>query len=209
MKETRDNLSIILAVSYVSAAIASNIMSLRMIAPLGIVMDAGTLLYPITFVLRDELHCRAGLRTCNITINMGVICNVVIFALFGLVAWLPADLTTGPQTEFGQVLMPGVLVVAGSVTGMFVSERIDGYIFERLYRGGAGSHLKAATLSNLVSIPIDSALMSGIAFGFTIPLASVVETCVANIVIKYVVMAVAVALSEMPRIRRLHAAAED
>jgi len=190
--------AIALSVGYVSAAIASNIMSLRMVAPLGIVMDAGTILYPVTFVLRDELHCKAGLKACNLTINLGVICNIVMFLLFALVAWLPADPATGPQAAFGEVLMPGFLVVAGSVVGMFVSEHIDGRIFERIYQGGKGSHFKAATLSNLVSIPIDSMLMSFIAFGLTIPFASVVETCVANIVIKYVVMAVAVAASEVP-----------
>ena len=52
-------------------------------------------------------------------------------------------------------------------------------------------------------------LMSGIAFGFTIPFTSVVETCLANIVLKYIVMAVAVIASEVPHLRRQSSAASS
>ncbi|MBR2522720.1 MAG: hypothetical protein IKE61_06315, partial [Coriobacteriales bacterium] len=46
-------MTVFVSAAFIAATMTANIMSLRMIAPLGLVMDAGTLLYPITFVLRD------------------------------------------------------------------------------------------------------------------------------------------------------------
>lgn len=182
--------AVLLSAVFVAATMAANIMSLRMIAPLSIVMDAGALLYPVTFVVRDLLHRRCGLSAANHAVTISVFCNVCMFALFWLASALPADLTTGTQEAFGQVLLPGALIVLGSVVAQFISERLDGRIFQRIWRDGEGSHIKAALVSNVISIPVDSAIMCGIAFGFTVPLGSVVAATLANIAIKYVVMAI-------------------
>lgn len=184
----------LLAIAFCAATMIANIMSLRMIAPFGVVMDAGALLYPATFVIRDAVHRRHGLDYSNSMITVSVLCNVVMFALFALTAWLPADAMTGPQKEFGVVLMPGVLIVLGSVVGQFVSERLDGRIYQLVYQDGQRSAILAAFLSNLVSIPLDSILMCGIAFGMVIPLHSVVLTIGANVVIKYLIMLISLGL---------------
>lgn len=181
-----------LSIGFVAATMIANVMSLRMIAPLGIVMDAGALLYPVTFVLRDVLHRSSGLGAANRAVTASVVCNIAMFALFAVAAWLPADPGTGPQAEFGQVLMPGMLIVLGSVVAQFVSERLDGRIFQSIWRNGEGSSVKAMLVSNLICIPVDSIIMCGIAFGLTVPIASVALTTLSNIGIKYVVMIVVV-----------------
>ena len=181
-----------LSIGFVAVTMIANVMSLRMIAPLGIVMDAGALLYPVTFILRDMLHRSSGLNAANRAVTASVICNVAMFALFAVAAWLPADPETGAQLEFGRVLMPGALIVLGSVVAQFVSERLDGRIYQSIWRDGEGSHTKAMLISNLISIPVDSVLMCGIAFGLTVPLASVALTTLSNIGIKYIVMVVVV-----------------
>ena len=81
MKRVIDNLAdsrmaMFLATAFVAATMTANIMSLRMVAPLGIVMDAGTLLYPITFILRDALHRRSGLKASNSAVTLSACCNL-------------------------------------------------------------------------------------------------------------------------------------
>ena len=44
------------SIIYVVIGMLSNISSLRIVEVLGISMDAGTLLYPLTFTLRDLIH---------------------------------------------------------------------------------------------------------------------------------------------------------
>lgn len=213
MKRVIDNLAdsrmaMFLATAFVAATMTANIMSLRMVAPLGIVMDAGTLLYPITFILRDALHRRSGLKASNSAVTLSVCCNLAMFALFAFVAWLPFDSATGEQTEFGMVLIPGMLIVIGSVCGQFIGERIDGRIFHKIWKDGEGSHVKAALLSNLISIPIDTIIMCCIAFGLTVPVETLVSTIGANIVIKYVIMLASVVVyAALSRRRTSQAAA--
>lgn len=107
---------------------------------------------------------------------------------------VPFDPSTGEQAEFGMVLLPGLLIVAGSVCGQFIGENIDGRIFHKVWKGGEGSHVKAALCSNVVSIPIDTVIMCCIAFGLTVPLDTLAATIGANIAIKYVVMLASVAV---------------
>lgn len=181
-------------VAFVAATMIANIMSLRMVSPLGIVMDAGTLLYPITFLIRDHLHREDGLKSANMAVTISVICNILMFSLFAFAAWLPYDPITGEQAEFAMVLLPGFLIVIGSAIGQFVGERIDGRIYHKIYKGGKGNHIKAAIVSNAISIPIDTALMCFIAFGLTIPLEAVIADIGANMGIKYIVMLCSVAV---------------
>ena len=178
---------LILAVVFVGATMTANVMSLRMVSPLGIVFDAGTILYPVTFLVRDQIHRRAGKGLSDTVVLVSALANLAMFACFFIVAWLPADPATGPQEEFGRVLLPGILIVLGSVVGQYVAERIDGVIYHRIYREGEGSATRAAILSNLVSIPVDSALMSTIAFAATVPFVSYASAMAVNVVLKYAI----------------------
>ena len=178
---------VVLATIFIGATMTANIMSLRMVAPLGIVFDAGTVLYPVTFLVRDQIHRRAGKHFSDTVVLVSALANLAMFGCFFIAAWLPADLTTGPQEEFAMVLLPGVLIVLGSVVGQYVAERIDGVIYHRIYKNGEGSATRAAVLSNLVSIPIDSALMSTIAFAATVPFVSYTSAMGVNIILKYAI----------------------
>lgn len=179
-----------LAVAFTAVTMTANIMSLRMVAPLGIVMDAGTLLYPVTFLIRDALHRRAGLRESDRAVSASALANLFMFAMFAVAAWLPYDKATGTQEEFASVLLPGMLIVIGSIAGQFTAERIDGRIFHRVWlkRG----HVRAALISNAISIPIDTAVMCSIAFGLTTSLGTLASTVAANVTMKYAVMLLSV-----------------
>lgn len=175
-----------LTVLFVACTMAANIMALRMVEVFGIVTDGGALLYPLTFVIRDALHRKSGVAEANSAISLSAVCNAAMFALFFLVASLPADAETGPQEEYGRVLLPGVLLVLGSVAGQFVSERVDGRIYHAVAKGERFT--LAALVSNVVSIPLDSVIVCVVAFGLTVPFETLVSVIFANMGIKYAMM---------------------
>lgn len=195
MKERDFTAVLVLAVAFVGATMTANIMSMRMVAPLGVVIDAGTVLYPLTFIVRDQIHQRAGKRISDNVVKVSAIANLAMFACFYLTAWLPYDEMSGPQEEFAMVLLPGILLVFGSVIAQYIGERIDGVIYHRIYRGGEGSAHKAAFLSNLVSIPIDTCIVCTIGFAFTIPFDSYISTMTTNILLKYAITVAVLATS--------------
>ena len=50
---------------YVAAQLLSNVTSLRILRVAGFSMDAGTLIYPFTFTLRDLVHKSGGIRVAR------------------------------------------------------------------------------------------------------------------------------------------------
>lgn len=184
---TRNSLPILTSV-FVVLVIIANIMSCRIIAPMGISMDAGTILFPLTFIVRDMIHRNYGRKAANRAVIVGVLSGLFASLMFYITSTLPADMSVGAQTEFGLVLLPSILIVIGSAIGMLISEYLDGHIYERLYKG---KHpYKAAIGSNTISIPIDTAIVSAIAFLPMYGLEVTFGIWAVNVVIKYIMMIV-------------------
>src|ERR671918_703902 len=100
--------------AYVAAQMMADIASLRIISVAGNAVDAGTLIYPFTFTLRDLVHKIGGKSAARTLILLAALINLVMAAFFGLVGNLPPDVETGPQLDFGQVLAPvwGIVVAS-------------------------------------------------------------------------------------------------
>ncbi len=184
---------VVLAASYVAAQVLADVASLRIVEVLGVTMDGGTLIYPFTFTLRDLVHKVAGVATARVLIFTAAAINVVMALLFWVVAELPADLTVGPQTEFGVVLSPVYRIVLASIIAEIVSELIDTEVYRRWVARFAERWQWGRVLaSNAVAVPIDSVIFSVIAFAGVIPGAAVVAIIWGNILVKGLVTAVSI-----------------
>ena len=117
--------TVLVAVFYVAAQMMADIASLRIVLIAGFSIDAGTFIYPLTFTLRDMVHKVAGIKVARVLILAAAGINLVMALLFKFVSILPADLSVGPQSEFGQVLSPIWRIVAASIIAEVISELID------------------------------------------------------------------------------------
>jgi uncharacterized integral membrane protein (TIGR00697 family) len=150
--------------AYVAAQMLADIASLRIISFAGYAVDAGTLIYPFTFTLRDLVHKIGDKAAARTLIAVAAVINLGMAAFFGLVGSLPADLETGPQLEFGQVLAPVWGIVIASIVAEVVAELIDTEAYSLWVRRFAERHQWGRVLiSNAVAIPVDSALFVGLA----------------------------------------------
>jgi len=188
MTETaRQNVIAVAVVSaaYVAAQMLSDIASLRIVVIAGFSVDAGTLVYPFTFTLRDLVHKTAGIKAARwLIITAGVI-NLFMAGLFWLVARIPPDANVGPQLEFGAVLSPVWRIVIASIVAEVVSELVDGEAYQ-LWVNKVGYRLQwmRVLVSNAVSVPLDSVLFCSLAFIGRMPVAVVVSIFLANIIAK-------------------------
>jgi uncharacterized integral membrane protein (TIGR00697 family) len=150
--------------AYVAAQMMADVASLRIISVGGYAVDAGTLIYPFTFTLRDMIHKIGGKAAARTVIFMAAAINVLMAAFFGLVGRLPADQATGPQLEFGEVLAPVWAIVVASIVAEVVAELIDTEAYSMwVRRFGERYQWGRVLASNAVAIPVDSALFVGIA----------------------------------------------
>jgi uncharacterized integral membrane protein (TIGR00697 family) len=180
---------------YIASTLISNVASLRIVTLFGLSIDAGTLIYPLTFTLRDLIHKVAGTAASRVVIFVGAGVNLLMASVFWIIARMTPDMAVGPQSEWAQVLAPSWRIVAASVVAMTVAELLDTEAY-RLWviKFGEKYQYGRVLASNAISVPIDSALFAVIAFGGALPTAVVVSIFWANCWIKYLTSVVSVPL---------------
>jgi len=176
---------ILVSAAYVAAQIFADIMSLKIVLFAGFSMDAGTLVYPITFTLRDLVHKVAGKRGARTIVLAAGAINLLMAGLFWVASRLPYDPSAGLQPDWDAVLSPVWRIVVASIVAEVCAELVDTEIYHlwvtRLTR--RFQWMRVLT-SNAVSVPLDSLIFCWGAFGSVLPVAVVWSIFRANVLIK-------------------------
>ena len=176
---------LLVVVCYVAAQMLADISSLKIISIAGLSMDAGTLIYPITFTLRDLVHKVAGIKVARILILVVAGINLFMAGFFWLVAYLPADLSVGPQEEFAAVLSPVWRIVVASILAEVLAELIDTEVYQ-LWVNKFKNKLQwgRVLVSNGVSVPLDSLVFVVVSFAGTMSSAILFSIFLSNVLVK-------------------------
>lgn len=176
---------VVVAVCYVAAQMLADITSLKIAMIAGFSIDAGTLVYPFTFTLRDMVHKIAGARIARVLIFAAAGINLFMAGLFWLASILPPDLTVGAQTEFATVLSPVWRIVIASILAEVIAELIDTEVYSRwVKRFRSRLQWGRVLSSNAIAVPIDSAVFVLVAFGGVLPAVVVVSIFWSNVIVK-------------------------
>jgi uncharacterized integral membrane protein (TIGR00697 family) len=179
---------VVLVSFYIAAQIISDVASLKIAVLLGMSVDAGTFIYPITFTLRDLVHKRLGKRAARLVIVLAGGINLFMAAYFAFSAWLPGDPSWGLTREFSRVLGPVWRIVIASIAAEIVSELVDTEMYHLWVTRVSRAHQWGRVLfSNAVSVPLDSLIFCWGAFGGLLPSRTVWSIFLANLLLKGVV----------------------
>lgn len=181
------NLGLLSSAMYVAAQVSANVMSTKIVSLpwAGLSVDGGTIIYPITFTLRDFVHKTWGKNNARQLVIIAAALNLIIAGLFWIVGKLPADPTWLFQDAYQNILMPIGRIVIASIIAQVIAELVDTEVFSIVYK--KINDVLAAFASNFVGLIIDSIIFSLIAFAGVLPMATVVSIIIANILIKLVV----------------------
>jgi uncharacterized integral membrane protein (TIGR00697 family) len=184
----------LLAAAYVAAQMLADVTSLKITEVAGYSMDAGTLVYPFTFTIRDLVHKVAGKQVARALILGAAAVNLFMAGLFWVVGLLPAVPGVGPQTDlFGDVLSPVWRIVFASILAEVIAELIDTEAYSRwVARFGERHQWGRVLASNAVAVPVDSAIFVLVAFAGVLSMGNVGETFVTNVVVKFAVTVVSI-----------------
>jgi uncharacterized integral membrane protein (TIGR00697 family) len=187
--------TIILTCAYIAAQILADITSLKIVWFLGFSMDAGTLIYPITFTLRDLVHKKMGKRAARTIIVTAAAINVIMALLFWLVSAMPYDVNAGPQPDWNAVLSPVWRIVVASIIAEVIAELIDTETYHLwVTRITTRYQWMRVIASNAISVPIDSLIFCWIAFGGILPSTVVWSIVLSNVLLKGFVTIVSIPL---------------
>lgn len=189
MKKINQNLNIALLSSslYVAFQLFANILSSKIVLLpwLNMAVDGGTIIYPLTFTLRDFVHKTWGKKSARQVVVVAGLLNFVGAGLFWLIGVLKPDPTWLNQQAYEAILMPVGRIVFASVISQIISELVDTEIFSFIYH--KTNDLVAVFISNFFSLIIDSFIFSFLAFLGVLPLNTVLQIILSNIIIKFII----------------------
>jgi queuosine precursor transporter len=187
---------VLVVAAYVVAQMLADVLSLKIARVGGFSVDAGTLIYPFTFTLRDLVHKLLGRAVARTVIVVAAAANLLMAGLFALAAWLPADPSWALQREFAAILAPVWRIVLASIAAEVLSELADTEIYHVWVTRITRRYQWARVLvSNTISVPLDSLVFCWGAFGGRLAAATVWSIFWANVIVKG-----AVTLASLPGI---------
>ena len=186
------NLFVLSSSLYVSFQLFANILSTKiaLLPFLHLSIDGGTVIYPLTFTLRDFVHKTHGKKDARQVVIIAAALNAVMFGLFWLVGRMTPDPTWQYQRAYEQVLLPVGRIVLASIIAQVISELIDTEIFSIVYK--KANDTLAVLTSNSISLVFDSFIFCFIAFLGALPFSTVMQIVLANILIKFVISTLSV-----------------
>lgn len=189
---------IIVVASYIGAQMLADIASLKIGVVMGLAVDMGTFIYPITFTLRDVVHKVLGKRNAQTMVVSAGVINLFMAFYLTWVASVPGDPNWGLGESFSAILGPVWRIVLASIAAEVISELLDTEIYQWFVTRVSTRHQWArVVLSNSISIPIDSLIFTVGAFGGVLPWDVVWQIFTFNMVVKFVVSIASIPLIYM------------
>lgn len=184
---------VLLVGGYIFAQVLADVSATKIVSIFGYAVPAGTLVFALTFTLRDMIHKRLGLDWARAAIIAAGGLNVVMALYLTLVAALPPAPFWPLQDAWAAVFEQVPRIVIASITAEVVSELIDGEVYSGWKNRFKGApQWTRVAVSNGISLPIDSIIFVTIAFAGTLPLAALLALIWGQIVIKAIITVVSV-----------------
>jgi uncharacterized integral membrane protein (TIGR00697 family) len=166
--------------------VISNILSTKItyLPLIHLSMDGGTLIYPLTFTLRDFVHKTCGKKNSRIVVVTAGAISFITMALLWIVGKMPSDPSWNYQNDYENILMPVLRITLASIIAQIISELVDTEIFSYVYK--KFSDLAGSLISNIFALIADSIIFCGIAFFGVFPMGTVIKIFISNIILKFV-----------------------
>ena len=157
----------IIAVFFTVCYIVSNIMAVKVIGVFGLFyFDAGTITFPLAYMLGDVLTEIWGYRTARKTIILAFLCNVFVVICTQIGVWLPSpDYLDTTAQAYNTVFNYVPRIILGSLVGFLLGELSNSLIMERIKAKTKGKHLWVRTIgSSIIGYMFDTIPFVLIAF---------------------------------------------
>lgn len=179
-------LAIVIVASYIAAQMLADIASLKIGVVLGLAVDMGTFIYPITFTLRDLVHKQLGRENARLLIVAAGAINLLMAGYLSWSASVPSDPAWGLGTEFSAILAPVWRIVVASIVAEVISELLDTEIYHWFVtRITTRYQWLRVLVSNSFSVPVDNLIFAVGAFGWALPWSVVGQIFLINLLVKY------------------------
>ena len=158
---------VIVTVLFIMCYVVSNLMAVKVIGFFDLFyFDAGTITFPLAYMLGDVLTEMWGYRTAQKTILLAFLCNlfVVVFTQIGV--WLPSpDYLDPTASAYDTVFNYAPRIVIASLSGFLLGEMSNAWFMDKIKAKTKGKHLWVRTIgSSIIAYVFDTVPFVLIAF---------------------------------------------
>lgn len=154
--------------SFVVVLLLSNIVAVKPVRVFNLFqldLDAGTLLFPISYIFGDVLVEVYGYARSRRVIWLGFGFNLFAALLFAIIVALPPSPGWQMQEAFATILGQTPRIVLGSLIAFWCGEFVNSYVMAKMKILTGGQYLWTRTIgSTMVGQAVDTVLFQTIAF---------------------------------------------
>src|SRR5262247_4259319 len=184
------------AALFVTCLLTANIMAAKLISVGGVVLTAGIVVFPVSYIVGDVLTEVWGYAATRRVIWLGFGCN----ALMVLAIWLGGELPPAPfwrgQGAYEEILGHTPRILAASFVAYLVGEFANAFVLAKLKIATQGRWLWTRTIgSTVVGQALDTGVFISLAFAGTVPLGVLTQIIAGQWVFKVLYEAAATPLT--------------
>ena len=183
---------VIVTVLFVICYVVSNLMAVKVIGFFGLFyFDAGTITFPVAYMLGDVLTEIWGYKTAKKTIYLAFLCNVLVVICTQIGVWLPSPEYLDPMASAYDTIFSYVpRIIVASLTGFLLGELSNAWFMERIKNRTAGKHLWLRTIgSSIIGYLFDTVPFVLIAFAGTLTTRDIILMIVSQYLMKVTIEA--------------------
>lgn len=159
-----------IAALFVTTLLLSNIASVKAVEVGPAIFDAGTILFPLAYVIGDIVTEVYGFRRMRTMLYIGVSMLVLMSVLFWVVGALPAPNSWTNQGAYDSILGVVWRISGASMVAILVGELLNSYVLSRLKIKLQGRMLWRRIIgSTAIGSLVDTVVFSMLAFAGVMP----------------------------------------
>ncbi|RMD89043.1 MAG: VUT family protein [Calditrichaeota bacterium] len=181
---------------FITSLITANIIAVKLISVHGLVMPAGVIIFPISYIVGDVLTEVYGYRQARRVIWLGFLCNLILVIAIRIAQVLPPANFWDAQASFERILGFTPRLLLASFLAYLVGEFSNSFVLAKMKIATHGRWLWMRTIgSTLVGEGLDSLIFITVAFMGSIPLSGLAMAILTQWLIKSAYEALATPLT--------------
>lgn len=184
---TKDRVETTVIALFITVLLVSNLVSTKLIGipNSSIIIDGGTILFPVAYILGDIITEVYGFRKAKFIILCGFMSMLLMSTVVFVIQIIPSAQGWSNQAAYEAILGVVPRIVVGSLIAYLVGQMINAYVMAKMKIASKGEHFWARALgSSAIASLVDTIIFSTIAFYGTIPLDALIGLIVTVYTIK-------------------------
>ncbi len=176
---------VVVVAVFITSLISANITSVKLIGVLGLILPAGVIIFPVSYITGDVLTEVYGYSQARKVIWLGFFCNLLAVVVIWLGQIIPPVSFWNGQTAYERILGYAPRLLTASFLAYLVGEFFNAYVMAKMKIATKGRWLWTRTIaSTLVGQGVDSFVFIILAFAGTIPTRALVLAIITQWLVK-------------------------